>query len=327
MEECKNKTGWDTVKCVWREYASLYIVPPMITGIFIGFAIGFSINDLSGLVESLLPEFVGIGITITGIYYLEQWRQGKVDEKRLKKELLWQVTSQSQDVAVSAIDRIRYEGWLSGDDGILKGIFAPQAKWSGANLSVANLEGAVLNFANLDEANLMGANLSKAKLSKANLQYSKLNKADFTEADLYEANLNHANLDMTNFERAVLWHAVITNIATSSVVISYVNFHRAMLHEADFENSNMREWVFQESSVWGANFKNVSIQACNFKDVKDISQARFDSTEFRPHPLTSTRYWIDDHFEWQPYIDGYIYEKYPEDWQIRVKLIENPYIS
>ncbi|GEM_PF-3136459 len=313
MDECNNKSGWNAVKCVWREYSSLYIVPPFVTGLFVGFAFGFSINNLSEFIQSLLPELVGIGITLTGIYYLEQWRQSKVEERRLKKELLWQVTSRSRDVAIGTIDRIRHEGWLCDIDGILKGIVIPRAQWAGANLCGANLEDAVLNFADLEGTNLMGANLRNTKLFEINLINSEL---------------NNANLDMANFTFANLRQASITNIAVSKTIVSWVNFSDANLSEVNFENSQMREWIFQRSNIWGVNFENVFINACNFRDAKNVSQARFENTRFKPLPqLNSDQFQVGHLTDWRPYVKGSAYNNYPEDWKIRVKLIDNPYID
>jgi len=196
-KDCTKLSGWDAVKCIWSQYSYLWIAPAFIMGFILGAIVPFS----GDFYESFKPEMLSIALTITLLYAFDQWRQENRDEKSLKDELLWQVRSQSNEVAKSAIDRIRFKGWLTGEDGLLKGADLSFGKLMGANLTEANLEGTNLEGTNLTEAKLFGVSLVGANLRMANLDKTQFLFANLTKADLSFSTLNEtvfAGSDLTD---------------------------------------------------------------------------------------------------------------------------------
>jgi len=107
--------------------------------------------------------------------------------KKQIDELLNRLRTNSNRVALRAVDELRAEGWLT--DGSLQGVAMCKAPLQGANLADANLCCAGLHQANLEWADLSGAVLRAAKLSLcilsgANLKNAKLENADFFKASL-----------------------------------------------------------------------------------------------------------------------------------------------
>lgn len=251
---CSEQTGWQAVKCIWEKYSALWLVPAFILGITLGFAIGYSVTNQYAFVESMIPEIVGIGISITGIYYLEQWRQGRVEDARLKEELLWQAKSQSNETAKSAIDRIRYKGWLTGEDGLLKGATLGNANLTGVFLNDACLTDAYLENAFLDNAQLIYCYLRGANLQSSHLNYSdlrgaclegvSLSFARFIGSNLLSADLNNAWMRGTDFTGAILMG---TNLEGS--LLSGANFTGAYLQDAKVSNEDFERTLHGESLV------------------------------------------------------------------------------
>ena len=132
-----------------------------------------------------------------------------------KQELIADLGSNVNDVAVHAAYELRRHGWLT--DGSLQGAYLRDANLQGAYLRDANLQGAKLDSANLQEANLWDANLQGAYLTDANLQGAILWMANLQgailwmanlgEADLREAHLKETFLLQANLSGANLWQA------------------------------------------------------------------------------------------------------------------------
>ncbi len=74
---------------------------------------------------NLITEALGIGFTVLIIDWIYEQRARRELRRRLKRE----AGSRANAIAISAVEWIRAEGWLEGDDGLLKG----------ANLINANL--------------------------------------------------------------------------------------------------------------------------------------------------------------------------------------------
>lgn len=121
-----------------------------------------------GLLQNFSTEMAGAVVT----YWLLTIVLGTREKK---EELIGQLRSEIRDVAISAVEELRRNGWLM--DGSLKG----------ANLNFAILE--------------------NARLSDVNLQYALLQDANLQGSDLLYANLEGALLTETNFEGALFWHA------------------------------------------------------------------------------------------------------------------------
>ena len=172
------------------------------TGDWEGLALNFGTEMVGAVVTYILLELVIGGM---------EEREAKRGEREAKKvNLIAQLGSRAQDVAIAASEELARLGWLY--DGSLQG--APlamanlqranldEANLQGASLSGARLQGAYLARANLQGAVLLGANLQGASLSGARLQGAYLNWVNLQGAYLVEANLQGAFLLQANLQGA-----------------------------------------------------------------------------------------------------------------------------
>lgn len=113
--------------------------------------------------SNLFSEFFGIVMTIVIVDRLNAHRQ----QRELEEELLVQVKGRSNEFALYALDRLRYEKRLTGMFGLLRGQNLAKVNWASADLTHANLRGAVLTGANLKGANLAGAKVDQQALRLA----------------------------------------------------------------------------------------------------------------------------------------------------------------
>ena len=153
------------------------------TGDWGGLALNFGTEMTGAVVTYLLLELV-IG--------RKEWREAR------KADLIAQLGSSVEDVAVAAAKELWRHGWLH--DGSLRGAYLGRANLEGADLSRASLYEADLSGANLYKVNLYKANLSGANLSGANLEGADLNRASLSGARLLGASLEYVALpDGTNW--------------------------------------------------------------------------------------------------------------------------------
>lgn len=68
---------------------------------------------------NLFTEGMGIVATVFFINRIYEYR----DRKNLKCRLIREAGSRANAIAISAIDQLREEGWLTGDKSSLKGLF------------------------------------------------------------------------------------------------------------------------------------------------------------------------------------------------------------
>ena len=151
-------------------------------------------------------------------------------------QLLREIALGDNQAALTALEELRTQGWLS--DGSLRGmnpkalaareeraenghpssVVRGGASLAGANLrgasladfflAQADLRGAEFNGADLKRANFSGANLQGANLSGAILNEARLVRSNMQEADLRDSNLSDANLGSANLVGADLRGAV-----------------------------------------------------------------------------------------------------------------------
>lgn len=194
-------TRKEEIQAIWEKYQGLYVVVGILIGILLFPFLEMVISDLSDLLIGLIPEAIGIGFTV---FFLDRIYQ-KRDIETLKKRLVREAGSQSNETAKAAIAWLNYEGWLNGTkDGLLQGADLSEANLKETNLNTANLQGANLLGVHLERANLNLANLKKSILVAANLQASDLMFVNLQEAILEGANLKQANLEYANLQGANL---------------------------------------------------------------------------------------------------------------------------
>lgn len=157
-------------------YGYQIIVGVVLVGI--GILLGhYLFSDTDGYSLNLFTEFISICVTIFVLNTLAEAREKRRELTRLKTYLIARLGSEVNDVARSAAEELRLQGWLS--DGSLRGAY----------LGRANLQNAPLWGADLRHANFEGADLRNAILSMADLRH-----ADFSDAKLQGVNFSYANL-------------------------------------------------------------------------------------------------------------------------------------
>lgn len=291
-----SETRNDEIREIQKEYRWFYdlILGAIVLGI--GVWIGASkFNEGSGYGVNLFTELLGISGTVLIINQIyerrdrerEKGARQREEERQtneLKRRLVDEVASGSNDFARNAIRRLYAEGWLIGDDGLLKGERLAEADLRKANLRNANLRDADLWKANLQEAALWstamhgahlieaqlqnaimwGAVLEAADLRAANLQGADLEGADLRGADLSEANLQNAILRRANLEGANLQLANIRGADLGKAVLKNVDFFGSNLQEAnldraDLENAKLRNVDLENANLSGANMNGAKV--------------------------------------------------------------------
>ncbi len=135
-----------------------------------------------------------------GILVLDQ-RAQKREEERLKQQLIREMSSRDNGIALRALEEFKaHADWLV--DGSLHKVRLTNANLEGAKMANLDLEGAILFNANLKSANLNGVRLRGANLGSANLQHATLMKADLRNADLQSTDLQGALMQHADLESA-----------------------------------------------------------------------------------------------------------------------------
>lgn len=248
------------IQAIWQQYQGLYVVGGILMGLLLFPFLELVINDLSLLLIGLVPEAIGIGFTV---FFLDRIYQKREIENR-KKRLIGEAGSQSNETAKSAVDWIRREGWLTGDNGLLKGADLRDANLEGANLSLANLEGANFLGANLKDANLSGANLKGATL-RAKLEGANLTQANLEEADLVYSNLKGVKLLDTNLEGADFREA---------------NLEGVTFFGTDLKHANLIGTSMKGVKLLGTNLEGADLRQANLEDAILLSVILPDGTEW-----------------------------------------------
>lgn len=216
----------------WRKNGEFsFILTGMVlvlVGIWIG-AIIFGENllhlseDMLGYSANVFTEAMSVFLTILVLDRINQWR----DTENLKKRLVRETGSLSNTVAIGALEWLRAENWLGGEEGLLQ-----KAMLWGANLENADLEMANLSGANLRDARLQGAVLIQAHLQGATLRRALLNNAKMDDVVLHEADMRLSNLSNAELLRADLSMAKLQHAALNGA-----NLHNACLCGADLTDA------------------------------------------------------------------------------------------
>ena len=221
------RTRDEEIKLIWANekyrffYRMLFYTMLIGIGLWLGRLI-YAAPDANQAWGYGVNLFTGILSTAATVLILDQLAERRVNRKaveELKRQLVDDAASISNEVAKNAVHQIERKKWLHGENGLLKGenlyeANLQRAKLTGANLqqvklSNANLEGAYLSGANLQLAWLTGANLQNADLFNAQLQLADLHDTNLRNADLRHANLKGANLYGANLQGARLNYATL----------------------------------------------------------------------------------------------------------------------
>jgi len=250
--------------------------------VLIGFLIGYVlfsgddplIND--SYLTNAFTEALSIGITVI---LIGKWQEHRRIEQ-LKKDLVRNAGKSTNSVAKDAVDDLRHYGWLTGENGLLKG----------TKLWDANLEGAKLGQANLKDAELVNANLGGAKLWVSNLKGAKLTGANLKGADLVNANLGGAELWVSNLKRAKLTGANLKGATLMGANLEGVTLMGANLGGATLTDANLKGAKLGQANLKGANLTGANLQDTTLYTSTTLP----DGTKWTPD-TDMTRFTDPDH--------------------------------
>ncbi len=182
---------WETIKSLWKRHQFLYVLAGFLLGLLAYPLLQLAITDLPQFLSDLAPEAVS---TLVAVLVIDRIYRIHADKERLR-ELITQMRSQDNGLALAAVDLLKLKGWLTSKT------------LQKAYLFGANLQGVVLSRLNMQGMMLMRVNFEQAHLSDTNLERAFLRSANFVQAFLVNTNLREARLGGANLEGAKLWGA------------------------------------------------------------------------------------------------------------------------
>ena len=212
---------------------------------------------------------IRLGPLTTATLYSENFFQGVSqrvigDQACLDGSIIGSNTASSLKIGGSAIDVLISSNSCVG------------CKLPGVNLSSKDLRNVDLRQADLRNATLSGAKLRKAKFNEALLSGSEtnLNYAELRQADFTGAKLNHASLEGADLRQAVLADADLSHAKLSKAhIYQKIDLTRTTLDEADFSEALMAEVKFS-GSIKDAIFNRAVLVNAEF-DNSDLDQTSF----------------------------------------------------
>jgi len=245
---------------VWTDYKQMYTLArratPFVVGVIVG---GFIFSSDLGYVTNLYTEMLSIIATVGILNFFNQQRE----ISNLKRRIIGEASSQSNETAKSAVDWIRREGWLTVDDGLLRE----------ADLQGANLECADLTDANLEQANATGSNLKESMLISTNLKGAQLVGANLEQANLTNADVSDAVMVGVNLQYARLWNAHVQNTEfvganLAGAELSGANLQQTNLGGVNLEDAKLIWSNLQMSEMSVANLRNANLENANLQQVR-----------------------------------------------------------
>ena len=283
-------TRQEEIKTIHKKHRLFYELLGGLALLLIGIFIGamFFGGGNQDYHMNLFTEAMGIAATV---FVVNRWYVHH-DRERLKRRLVREAGSRSNDLARAAIGQLHDEGWLEGDNGLLRKANLSRANWEnmeglhkvnlqGAKLENANLKNAILSEANLQEAKLSGATLENAYLGGVNLQETRLSGVNLEKAYLCGANLQKAKLFVVNLEKASLNDANLRGAWMIRADLQGTYLYNANLQGANLSYANLREteWLgtanlegaqlcmadLQDVDLLGTNLQNANLQGANLR--------------------------------------------------------------
>jgi Pentapeptide repeats (9 copies)/Pentapeptide repeats (8 copies) len=179
--------------------------------------LGETLNDvISDFYANVSVDCLSIAFAILVVDRLN----GRRAEQELKAQLIREMGSTDNRIALRAVKELRVRGWL--EDGTLRG-----SNFHGANLRGADFSNTNLRGTRFDHANRHKSHFNEAKIRGASFKSANLRESDFENADLREANLEWAKLQGAGLFRADLQNANCT----------YANLRGAFLSDANLKGA------------------------------------------------------------------------------------------
>src|SRR5690606_12162976 len=141
---------WQDTRYIHRTYKNWYELAGGIglISLFVVMGFVFFAADKFGYTTNIYTELLGIALTVLVLDKRYQYRA----EKARREELVLQMSSSNNDIAVEAIKQLRLKGWLM--DGSIGKANLIEANWFKANLVKANLRGLFLYHSDLLQAKM-----------------------------------------------------------------------------------------------------------------------------------------------------------------------------
>ncbi|MDE2638279.1 MAG: pentapeptide repeat-containing protein [Chloroflexota bacterium] len=264
----------EKIRKIHSDYAWFYPLIVGVTALAIGVWIGILLGETHFKFEArdyhvnlwteAIGVLAGVGITVLVIDQINGYRI----RRDLKHRLARGVRSRSYDVAMSAIEELDHQGWLTGDSGALQG----------ADLMEARLNEARLNGANLADAILEQAELNRTKLTKATLRGAILTFAKLHNARLNEADMRNAKCHGVEMPDARLGGACLVDADLSYACLEGASLRGACLNGADLHSAKLKGAV-----LWDADFRNANLMFSELREAEYLNKANWEGTKlFKP---------------------------------------------
>lgn len=301
------KRRWEKIRSIHRRHNVFYEMLGVAAILLVIIKIGdhsIFVSE-SGYHLNLFTDGVALAATVFLVDRFYRYR----DKSSLQKRLIREAGSRSHDVAISAVEWMDREGWLAGDDGLLKGADLRDARLWDVRLGDANLQETIMERAVLCKASLKNANLRNADLKFAKLHGAKLNEAELQNAKCHGVEMPNARLEGACLEEADLAYACLEDAGLHRACLKSADLHRAKFkgaflwdadfYDADLRNSEIREAEYHKEASWEkANFRYTDLNGVDFSDANmkeadlecaDLKDAILDGTDLQGANLKGAR--------------------------------------
>lgn len=277
----QEKDRWQEVLQVWLDHQWLFFVGGILVGLLFTPLMLSLQTDVMGFLREFVPEAIGIVITVGVIERFQRQRDERAQQQReeqkqadelkaYQQRLIRDAGSTVHDVAVKAIEELRHNNWLEGENSLLQGEKLESANLRGATFQGVNLQWTYLRSANLQGASLHGAYLKGVVLSGADLQ----------GAYLVLANLQYAELELTNLQGARL---ILANLQEAQ--LAGVNLQEADLELANLQWANLEDAKFDEHTrLPDKSYWAVDADMTRFTDPQHPNFWRPEPNKFGDYP-------------------------------------------
>lgn len=274
---------------MWRKDGRLYAIAGFLVGVMIFALIGLinETGEIRTFLESLVPEVIGIGVTV---FVIDRWIRKRDAENALvalKRQLIDDAASVSNEIAKNGVHQLWRKGWLHGEGGLLQGADLTSASLQGAILMRANLR-----YADLRTANLQWANLGGVKLHGADLRGAKLQRADLNWAHLEGANMTYARL-----QGSYLWWAHLENAQLESAKLQRAQLNGSRLQGANLVNADLLGTELERADLSGAQLEGADLRKADLRGANllgaDLKDAKLEDAILDERTkLPDGSYWV-----------------------------------
>lgn len=261
-----NNKRWKEVSEIWNKYPGLSIFAGFLLGALVSPAFIYINDDFLELLQNLVPEAIGIAVTVLIIEELQRRRDKVREVKERKERLIRQVGSRSNPVALDAAHEIESLGLQSKDYSLL----------AGADLTDADLQGSMLRFSDF---------------RRTEFWFTKLNEGNFYQSDATSANfwgseMKNTNLRWCNFKDAIMIGVDLCGADLHGANLVGVKFYGYKTKKRNFvalpENANAR-WQYPSdvTEFYTPQFDEKTILPDGNNWSPDVDMTRFT---WRQHP-------------------------------------------